>query len=275
MYNDLFSIGPLTIHGYGLMIAIGTLAAFYYAEWQTKKAGLNPDYIFWIAVFCVVIGWTSSKLTYILVSLPLLIEHPEYLKEIGSGFVVYGGIIGGVIGGWLFCFSKKTPYLPYVDIVMPAVALAQGFGRIGCFLAGCCYGIACESPVSVVFTHSDYAPNGVALLPTQLFSSGLDFLHFLILHQVLKRNKQPGRVSAIYLILYSIGRFCIEFLRGDLARGHVGALSTSQFIGIFMVLLGIALYCCAPALYAAEEAFMARRREKTGTESPAKTPENP
>ena len=262
MYNDLFSIGPFTIHGYGLMIAIGTLAAYYYAEWRAKKEGLDPDNIFWLTVFCVTIGWTSSKLTYILVSLPEILKNPASLKELGSGFVVYGGIIGGIFGGWLYCFHKKTPYLPYLDIVMPAVALAQGFGRIGCFLAGCCYGIACESPVSVVFTHSDYAPNNVALLPTQLFSSGLDFLHFILLYQLSKKIKQPGRITAIYLVCYSIGRFLIEFLRGDLIRGHVGALSTSQFIGIFLVIAGILLYRYAPQLSAAEERFMERRREK-------------
>ena len=122
------------------------------------------------------------------------------------------------------------------------VALAQGFGRIGCFLAGCCYGVETDSAFSVTFHDSAYAPNGVALFPSQLVSSGLDFIHFAVLCVVAKKNKTPGRIGALYLIFYSIGRFCIEFFRGDLLRGSVGTLSTSQFISIFVAIAGAIMY---------------------------------
>ena len=85
-------------------------------------------------------------------------------------------------------------------------------------------------------------PNGVALFPSQLVSSGLDFIHFAVLCVVAKKNKTPGRIGALYLIFYSIGRFCIEFFRGDLLRGSVGTLSTSQFISIFVAIAGAIMY---------------------------------
>ena len=161
------------------------------------------------------------------------------LRRLGHFFVVYGGIIGGILAGWIYCRAKKINFWVYFDLVMPSVALAQGFGRIGCLLAGCCYGKETGSPLSVTFTDSSFAPNGVALVPTQIYSSILDFLNYFILLIILKNQKKDGETAAAYLIFYSAGRFVLEFFRGDLARGNVGALSTSQFISIFTFAAGI------------------------------------
>lgn len=128
--------------------------------------------------------------------------------------------------------------LAYLDLMIPSVALAQAFGRIGCFLAGCCYGRETDSWCGVVFTNSDFAPNGVKLLPTQLFMAGGDFLIMAVLLWYASKRPMRGRTSALYLILYSVGRFCIEFLRND-DRGTVGMLSTSQFIAVFTLIVGI------------------------------------
>lgn len=124
---------------------------------------------------------------------------------------------------------------------MPSVALAQGFGRIGCFLAGCCYGQETNSALSITFHNSDFAPNNVALVPTQIYSSLLDFAHFFLLLYISGHKKASGQVAACYLIFYSVGRFILEFFRGDIIRGSVGVLSTSQFIGIFTGIAGVVL----------------------------------
>ena len=163
------------------------------------------------------------------------------METLSSGFVVFGGIIGGILTGLLYCRIRKLVFFKYADVILPSVALAQGFGRIGCFLAGCCYGKETESVFSVIFQSSEYAPNHVALIPTQLYSSGLDFLHFLLLLLIARNKKEDGQVTACYLIFYSIGRFVIEFFRGDIIRGSVGILSTSQFISIFTGIAGIVL----------------------------------
>ena len=97
--------------------------------------------------------------------------------------VVYGGIIGGILTAWIYCKCTKWNFWKIFDIAMPAVAMAQGFGRIGCLLAGCCYGIELDpaNPIGIVFHNSAYAPNDVALLPTQIISSVLDFANCFVL----------------------------------------------------------------------------------------------
>ena len=241
MHNELFSIGPVTVYGYGLMIAIGVLAAYFAASLLAKKQSLDPDPVFSLLLVGVGFGILGAKLLYYITIFDEILANPKLLLDVGDGFVVYGGVILGIAAAYLYCRIKKLPFLSYLDCAAPAIALAQGFGRIGCFLAGCCYGIPFDSPISVTFQHSDFAPNGIPLFPTQLVSSGLNFLHFLLLTLLLRSGKLKNRIGPAYLIFYSVGRFGIEFLRGDLERGKVGALSTSQFISLFVAAAGIAL----------------------------------
>lgn len=241
MKNELFSIGPFTVYGYGLMIAIGILAAYVTAEYRAKKHGLDPDKIFYLVIWAVVGGFAGAKVLYFLTRLKDIMENPRVLLDLADGFVVYGGIIGGIFSAMAYCKIKKLPFLKYFDLVMPSVALAQGFGRIGCFLAGCCYGRETDSALGIVFHNSSYSPNGVKLLPTQLISSGLDFLLCAVLILLDRKKKGDGQIAGAYLVLYSIGRFILEFYRGDLIRGNVGALTTSQFIAIFVALAGVIL----------------------------------
>lgn len=241
MHNELLTIGNITIYGYGLMIAIGIFAAYLTTEYRAKKKGLDSDPVFWILIFGVISGFLGSKLLYIITVLDEVIANPASLLDIADGWVVYGGIIAGILGGALCCKIRKVSFLTYLDLVVPAVALAQGFGRIGCFLAGCCYGHESHLPIAITFHDSAYAPNNVPLFPSQLLSSALNFVHFFLLCAIAKRTDKTGVIGACYLIFYSVGRFCIEFLRGDLERGNVGALSTSQFISLFVALAGVLL----------------------------------
>ena len=244
MYNDLFSIGPLTFHTYGLMIAIGVLACISLAEKSARFLHLDDETIFPLALWCLVDGGIGSKLLYfVTIRKELLADPASIVNHLSSGWVVYGGIIGGIAASVLYlCRVKKTVYLPYFDACMPAVSLAQGFGRLGCFFAGCCYGVETDAWYGIAFTHSDYAPNHVKLFPSQLISSAYDFALCAFLVWLMRRKKvRPGVVGSLYLVFNSIGRFIIEFFRGDLARGSVGVLSTSQFIAVFLLAAGIAL----------------------------------
>ena len=241
MKNELFSLGPFTVYGYGLMIAIGILVAYVTAEYRAKKHGLDPDKIFYLVIWAVVGGFAGAKVLYFLTRLKDIMENPRVILDLADGFVVYGGIIGGIFSAMAYCKIKKMPFLKYFDLVMPSVALAQGFGRIGCFLAGCCYGRETDSALGIVFHNSSYAPNDVKLLPTQLISSGLDFLLCAVLILLDRKKKGDGQIAGAYLVLYSIGRFILEFYRGDLIRGNVGALTTSQFIAIFVAMAGVVM----------------------------------
>jgi len=240
MYNEILTIGPLTIHGYGLMIGIGVVAALLMGDYRAKKRGLNGDLIYPMTIITVILGFAAAKVLFIITEWQDFLRQPvAFLK--GSGFVVFGGIIGGILTIYGYCRMKKVNFLDYLDLMVPSVAIAQGFGRIGCFLAGCCYGKETECFLGVVFTNSDFAPNGVRLLPTQLIMAAGDFVMAAILLWYAGKKRLRGRIAALYLILYSVGRFGVEFLRDDY-RGNVGVLSTSQFIGIFTAAAGILAY---------------------------------
>ena len=240
MYNEILTIGSFTIHGYGLMIGLGVLAAIILGDFRAKKLGLNPDHIYGMTFWAVVLGFLAAKVLFIITQWQAFLADPLSLLS-GAGFVVYGGIIGGAITIYGFCKIKKIDLLSYLDLMVPSVALAQAFGRIGCFLAGCCYGRETHSCIGIVFTQSDFAPNGVKILPTQLMMSAGDFVIMAILLWYATKRPMRGRTSALYLILYSSGRFFIEYLRDD-DRGKVGSLSTSQFIAIFIFILGLIGY---------------------------------
>lgn len=242
MREVLFSIGPFQLYGYGFMIAIGVLAAYITAEYRARRQKLKYEHIFNIVIWCVLGGFVAAKILFWITEWKTIVSDPGFLLQtLGDGFVVYGGIIGGILAGYIYARVKKLEFLKYFDLVMPSIALAQGFGRLGCLLSGCCYGKETSFPLSITFKESSYAPNHVALIPTQIYSSLLDFLHFGVLIWIARHKKTDGQVAACYLLFYSIGRFVLEFFRGDLERGSVGILSTSQFISIFIGFAGVVL----------------------------------
>ena len=240
MHNEILKIGSLTITGYGLMIAIGLLAAIFLADYRAKKKGLDDDAVWTIAILVASIGFIGAKLLFVIVEFDMFLEDP--MAVLGSqGFVVYGGIIVGALTGYIYTKVKKIDFLTYLDLVIPSVSVAQGFGRIGCFLAGCCYGRETTTALGVVFPEGSLAPAGISLLPTQIYSSVGNFIIAGILIWYSTKTKVKGNVGAMYMLLYGIGRFAVEILRND-SRGSVGQLSTSQFISIFIVLGGIVLF---------------------------------
>lgn len=240
MYNDLLKIGPLTIHSYGVMIAAGVLCAYLTAHIRAKKRNIDTEFLFSLLIISLIFGFIGAKLLYCIVEWKTISNNPAEILS-GGGFVVYGGIIGGIAAAYIACRIKKRSFIQYFDLMIPSVALAQGFGRIGCFLAGCCYGGETDSVIGIIFHNSDFAPNGVKLFPTQLFSAAGDFLVFGLLVLYARKPRAAGKVAGLYLILYGAGRFILEYFRGDL-RGSVGTLSTSQFISLFIFVLGSVLF---------------------------------
>ena len=239
MHNDWLTIGPITIHGYGVMIAVGILMAYIVGERQAKKHGMDPDMVDTLILVVLITGFLGSKITYCLTNLSGFLKDPmAYLGA--DGWVVYGGIIGAFIGSYIFCRIRKIDFFGYLNLLLPEAALAQGFGRIGCFFAGCCYGKPTDG-FGVVFPKGSLAPAGVKLIPTQLISSFGDFLLFYILIRNYDSGKYPETTGAWYMILYSVGRFLVEFLRGDEERGRILGLSTSQFLAVIMFFVGLGL----------------------------------
>ena len=276
MAIDLFSIGRFTVHGYGLMIGLGFAAAVFAGCFLARRKGLSEDDFTNMAIWVLVIGFMGGKLLHVIVEFKAFLANP--MSVLGSeGFVVYGGVITGILSIVVYCKVKKLNCLDYLDIFGAVVPINQSLGRIGCFLAGCCYGRETDSCLGVVFPEGCIAPAGVKLLPTQLFMSVGDLVIFIALTLYFVRTKavhvpeksgnmnetenadngkkskksvkylepvkvtNPGCTAALYLVMYSVGRFIIEFFRND-ERGAVGVLSTSQFIAIFTCIAGVILF---------------------------------
>ncbi len=242
MRVDLFSIGRFTVHSYGLMIAIGVIVAVILAMMRAKKMALSGDEVLNVAIIVVVFGFAGAKVLYVLENWQAFLAHPWSVLG-SSGFVVYGGIVIGLFCLFVYCrWIRKIPFLRYIDLVFPSVALGQAFGRVGCFLAGCCYGKPTDAWWGVTFTDTPYAPNGVPLIPTQLIMAVGNFVIFLVLFFYSNKwAKKVGDVMSLYLILYGAGRFCVEFLRVN-EQGGIGPLTTAQCFSIAFILLGILFF---------------------------------
>lgn len=237
----LFNVFGVKVYGYGTMIALGICAALAILIRTVRKKGYNEDSILNMAIVTIILGILGGKVFYIISDLNNIIKNPSQLLDIGNGFVVYGAVIFGALS--VIGFSKKYKWNPLelLDMVAPPVVFAQGIGRIGCFLAGCCYGRETTLPIGVKFKVGSLGPTDVFVHPTQLYSSAFDIILALLLLYYAKKERKDGRIFSLYVIIYSIGRFIVEFLRND-PRGNVGFLSTSQFIAIFTLIIGIIVF---------------------------------
>ncbi|MBU3178906.1 prolipoprotein diacylglyceryl transferase [Clostridium estertheticum] len=237
----LFEFSFVKIYGYGLMIMIGILSALCLLSCRSKKEQYNEDNVWDMAILTIICGVIGGKVMYIITDIKEVLQNPSVLKNVGNGFVIYGAILGGILGIYIYSKKKAWNTLSVLDLLVPSLPLAQGFGRIGCFLAGCCYGKVTSLPIGVEFNNSLFAPANVHLIPTQIFSSIFDFMLALFLLWYDRRERKKGRVFSLYLIIYSVGRFLIEFLRDD-PRGNVAIFSTSQFISLFVLIIGALLF---------------------------------
>jgi len=250
----LIHLGPLPIRAYGFMIVIGFLSAVWLAVRQGRRQGIDKNLIIDLCFTILVSALIGSKLLHLIVfwhdyvvDIPQLWRHPaQLLTYLGSGLIFFGGLLAAIPAAIYFLRKRSLKIWLMADILAPSIPLAHGFGRIGCFLAGCCYGKACHLPWGVTFSDpNSLAPVGIPLHPTQLYSSICNFSLVAVLLFLRPRYRKNGQLFWTYLLLYPIGRFIIEFFRDD-ERGFVlnGVLSTSQFISIciFLVALGAHLY---------------------------------
>ncbi len=245
------SLGTLTLPTYSLMALLGAAAAWLYFHQRCKTRKENPgrtEQAFWFGMLGALAG---GKVLYLLphlpqlaADLPLLFSLPElfYARYLSGGFVFYGGLLGALGTVWLFCRQRKISFPMLTTDLIPAIPLFHAFGRVGCFLAGCCHGIpAQEGWLSVVFHASPVAPNGVPLVPVQLYESAACLLLFLLLDRLVRRGWQGDWLLLVYLSLYAPLRFVLEFFRGDAARGFLGLLSTSQTLALITLVVALPL----------------------------------
>jgi len=222
------------------MVAVGFLAAILLASSRAEKDGIEPQKIFDLCFYAMVSALVGARSLYVIVEYEYFSTAPlEIFKFWKGGLVFYGGLILGVVVSLWYLKRHQMPVWKSADLLAPSIALGQGIGRWGCFFAGCCYGVKTDVPWGISFVDPrSLAPLGISLHPTQIYLSLNALLIFSILMWLSKRKTFDGQVLWSYGILYSVGRFAIEYLRGD-DRGFAVEqfLSTSQFVGIFIFIL--------------------------------------
>lgn len=238
-----------TIAMYGLMILLGAIAGVITAISLGKKYSIKAEDVLFSYLYGVIGLIAGAKILYFIVELPWIIDNIELLIQnpgliislLTGGFVFYGGFIGGFLMLYYYCRKYKLKLTDMLPVIIPVVPLVHAFGRIGCFFAGCCYGIPYDGPLSITFAISDYAPHSIPLFPVQLTESIVNFIIFMILFILSRKKIQSKKLLALYLIMYSVMRFVMEFLRGDAVRGIYFGLSTSQWVSIILLACGIFL----------------------------------
>lgn len=241
MHPLLFSVGPISLYAYGLMVALGYLAAILVSLYFAKKERIKGELILDLAVYVIVFSILGARLFYVLGQWD---QYKDNLLEIlmlqKGGLVVLGGILFSMLAIMWFAKKKGIPALKLFDILSPAVALGMALGRIGCFLNGCCFGLPTKVFWGMVFPPASlayaYFP-GEHLHPTQLYSFLGDFFVFAILLWIYHRKKYDGHVFYWWLVLYSSCRFLIEFFR--YSPFHWLGITPSQWIVVVMFGIGI------------------------------------
>ena len=253
MHPILFKIGPLTIHSYGFFMALGVAAGLGLLYRQARRRGLDANRLIDAAFYIMIVSLVGAKLILFLGDFSYYVSHPKELLWIArSGGVFQGGLAFGVLFALWYFRKYKLPTWKIADVVAPALALGHGFGRIGCFLAGCCYGRACRLPWAANFQDAyAHSLTGVPihqdLHPVQLYEAVLNFGNALVLYLLLRRNKTDGRVFSFYVINYAVIRFFTEMFRGDhsasgyLFEGPSAYLSLSVSQGFCLVALAAGL----------------------------------
>ncbi len=225
---------------YGLFITIGCCIGLLVGYYLVKKNHLSGDDFLLSSAYTAGGGFIGAKFLYLWVSRNSIqwdrFFELEYFKMIMSGgFVFYGGLIGGLVGLWCAGKIHRIYVRDYISVCIPVVPLIHGFGRIGCGLAGCCYGIPYDGLFAVKYTSSVAAPLNISLFPVQYLEAFLNFIISLILFALVIKKGNDIKNFYLYLILYCVVRFVLEFLRYDeTERGIWKGFSTSQWISIII-----------------------------------------
>lgn len=269
MHPDLFQIGPLTLHSFGLMVALGFLCAYFALGFMVRR-GLFPklreEDISRLIVMAMIGGALGARIAYVCEHWTAEYAGQPFLEMFRfdkGGLMFYGGLIGAVLVTGVMMRIGRMPVMQSLDACATVVPLGHAFGRVGCFLNGCCFGRVCDSPISVTYPARSPAwweqvgagligrgaPESLPVLPSQLIEAAANLLLFAALAGVARRKPSEGLLSGVYLVSYAVIRFFTETLRGD-PRMSVMALSISQFLSLAALVAGIVL--------------MARSRMKTG-----------
>jgi len=249
MYPIAFTIFGKEIHFYGVCIALGFLAATWLMVWKRKRAKMTTDQVFDLAMIALFTGILGARILHVIQNWDSQSGFLWVFRIDQGGLVFYGGFILAIICVGLYAKRKKLNIMAILDLTAPAIAIAHAFGRLGCFLQGCCFGSPARhdawytvrfplAPEPGRFPLELYLPDGLTTCPvyaTQLWESAANVLICAGLLYLYDRWRKPGQIAGVYIITYACVRFLLEFFRGDNPDIFLG-LTTSQTIALFLMI---------------------------------------
>ncbi len=259
MRQVLFTLpvfGGVSIYGFGAMLVLAFVSSTGLAWWRARRENLDPevvvDFSFWVCL----VGMVGARLLYCYEywgqEIKSLWDVVQYWK---GGIVFYGGVTGGALAFFVYRYLRPFPLRPYMDVVAPAIAVGMLFGRLGCFLNGCCYGDTCQLPWAVSFPAQSPpwmhhralgmipadALYSLPIHPTQLYASIDGLVLCLLLSAYFPLRRRDGEVMALLMVAYPVTRFLIELLRND-EGAYFAGLTISQNISVALFLAGLAFW---------------------------------
>jgi phosphatidylglycerol:prolipoprotein diacylglycerol transferase len=241
-------VGSLTIHWYGVCVALGFVAALWTASRRGILAGVSAEKVADAGPWLIIGALVGARILYVISYWDKSfahLDHPflEIFTIWKGGLVFYGGLMGSSLACVIYTYKNKIPLWRFADVLAPSVALGHAFGRIGCLMNGCCYGRECNLPWAIRFPvgHETY-PHGVH--PTQIYESALNFALYAGLAWFFRRRKFDGQVFAGYLIGYAFVRSTVELFRGDYPPEYYvhGWWTPAHWVSVAILVAGIMLY---------------------------------
>lgn len=242
MYPEVEILGR-TIPAYGLLAAAGFVCGLLFVIFASSKAKLDTEASVYIYTFGFLGCGVGAKLLYLIVSAGQIVRDIDKYgwltaikAHVQGGLVFYGGLLGAIAAAFITARYLKQDIRKHYPALVPAIAIMAGFGRIGCFLTGCCYGAHTDSHFAVVYPEGGLAPAGIPLVPVQLYEALFEFLLVIVLAVISSRfPRVRPKLLSLYCASYAVFRFCLEFFRADDIRGVFGPFSTSQWISLILL----------------------------------------
>lgn len=251
MLPYLVNILGVRVPTYGILVAIAFLVALSITGRLAKRAGSNPDTILNLGIYCAMAGILGAKLAMIFADFGEYASNPSRifsLATLQAAGIFYGGLILALIVAYWYMRRHSLPPLATADLFAPGIAIGHAIGRLGCFAAGCCWGKQCDLPWAVTFTNPDAenlvgVPLHTPLHPTQIYEALAEVVIFAFLYRRIKQPHQPGTIIGLYLVLYSIVRFLVDFLRRqDQGNPFGGPFTTAQWISLGLIALAAVVW---------------------------------
>ncbi|HDP69405.1 MAG TPA: prolipoprotein diacylglyceryl transferase [Actinobacteria bacterium] len=230
MHPILFKVGPITVYSYGFILAVAFLVSFFVAAFEARRKEISDDVVYDLILAAIIGGIFGARFFYVVANFDYFFKFPLQIFVIQEGLVFYGGLTGGIIAVLLVSLRKKIPVCKVADISAPCLALGGAIGRIGCLLNGCCYGKPSNLFWAIKLPHLSYHRH-----PTQVYDLLYNLLIFGIIWRTRKRIDRDGIIFWVYLFLYSIGRFFVEFFR--VSRVVLLGLTGAQLISVCIFII--------------------------------------